>query len=75
MLHWLFPNTEFKESLARIHDFATCITNDVNSEKDDTYQSRLVAASISNPETIVQCMAAMFAGTDSAAVKFVTIIF
>lgn len=75
MLRWLFPDPEFEKSFARVHDFATCITNDVNPEKDDTYQSRLLTAGISKPETIVQCMAAMFAGTDSTAVKLVTIIF
>ena len=75
MLRWLFPDPEFKKSYVRVHNFATSITNDVNPEKDDTYQSRLLAAGISKPETIVQCMAAMFAGTDSTAVKLVTIIF
>lgn len=75
LLSWSFPDPELGESFARVHDFATSITNDVNPEKDDTYQSRLLAAGISMPEVIVQCMAAMFAGTDSTAVKFVTIIF
>ncbi|KAK0511176.1 hypothetical protein JMJ35_006728 [Cladonia borealis] len=75
MFRWLFPDPEFDKSFARVYDFATSITNDANPEKDDTYQSRLLAAGISKPETNVQCMAAMFAGTDSTAVKLVTIVF
>ena len=75
MLRWLFPDPAYKNSLGRVHGFATSITNNANPEKDDTYQSRLLAAGISKPETIVQCMAAMFAGTDSTAVNLVTIVF
>jgi hypothetical protein len=43
--------------------------------QDSTYQFRLLATGISTPETIAQCMAVTFAGTDSPAVKLVTIIF
>lgn len=72
---WLFPDSEFLESLACVHDFAAALADDVDPEKGDTYQSRLLAAGISRSEMIAQCMAVMFAGTDSTAVKLVTIIF
>ncbi|KAL8720226.1 MAG: hypothetical protein Q9225_002888 [Loekoesia sp. 1 TL-2023] len=70
----LFPDQEFHRSLDRVRDFAARITNEADPE-DDTYQARLFAAGIAKPEIIIQCMAVMFAGTDSTAVKLVTIIF
>ena len=75
IIHCFFHDNELQQSLERVHGFAVRITNDANPKKDDTYQSRLLAAGISKPETIAQCMAVMFAGTDSTAVKLVTIIF
>ncbi|KAL8939316.1 MAG: hypothetical protein Q9211_002796 [Gyalolechia sp. 1 TL-2023] len=84
--HWLFrtlhtiagkvrPNQEFQTSLNHVRDFAARVTNEADPKRDDTYQSRLLAAGIAKPEAVVQCMAVMFAGTDSTAVKLVTIIF
>ena len=73
--HQFFPNYEFQNSLDRVHAFAADITENANSEENDTYQSRLLASGVSKQETILQCMAVMFAGTDSTAVKLVAIIF
>ncbi|KAL8778071.1 MAG: hypothetical protein Q9194_002203 [Teloschistes cf. exilis] len=75
ILHWLCPDHAFEASLACVRDFASSITADANPGKDSTYQARLLAAGISTSETIIQCMAVMFAGTDSTAVKLVTLIF
>lgn len=74
-IHRLFPNHEFQKSLSRVHAFAADITENANSGKDNAYQSRLLAAGVSKQETTLQCMAVIFAGTDSTAVKLVTIIF
>lgn len=73
--HRFFPNHEFQNSLSRVHAFAADITENAHSEENNVYQFRLLAAGISKRETILQCMAVMFAGTDSTAVKLVTIIF
>lgn len=71
----LFPDQEFHSSLDRVHEFAEKVTNEADPTTDDSYQSRLLAAGVLKPETVIQCMAVMFAGTDSTAVKLVTIIF
>lgn len=71
----LFSDREFYSSLDRVHDFAVKVTNEADPDRDDTYQSRLLAAGVAKPETVIQCIAVMFAGTDSPAVKLVTIIF
>ena len=71
----LFPDHGLHDSIKDIHDFAAEVTQNANLEKNDTYQSRLLAAGVSESETIIQCMAVMFAGADSTAVKLVTIIF
>lgn len=70
-----FVDEAFHKSFDRVRNFAAGIADDANINKDDTYQSRLLAAGISKSEIIVQCMAVIFAGTDSTAVKLVTIIF
>lgn len=75
MIHRFFPDHGFQVSFERVRSFATCIVDDADPEKEDTYQSRLLGAGISKQETILQCMAVMFAGTDSTAVKLVTIVF
>ena len=75
ILQWLSPSSELGESLDHVHKFASSITNDAVTHESVTYQSRLLAAGISEKETIAQCVAVMFAGTDSSAVMFVTIIF
>ncbi|KAL9006266.1 MAG: hypothetical protein Q9188_000988 [Gyalolechia gomerana] len=75
MFEKVFPNQEFQNSLNHVRDFAARVTNEADPKRDDTYQSRLLAAGIAKPETVVQCMAVIFAGTDSTAVKLVTIIF
>ncbi|KAF2204393.1 cytochrome P450 [Delitschia confertaspora ATCC 74209] len=86
----LFPNWLFKlcyrtsirlnadeklfASLVKIGTFVNGVVDDVKP-KDDTYPSRLLAVGISKEETIKQCKAVMFAGTDSTSVKLATIIF
>ncbi|KAI4160949.1 MAG: hypothetical protein L6R39_000155 [Caloplaca ligustica] len=75
IVDWLFPNEEFHHSLECVRAFAMRLTEEADPKIDDTYQARLLAAGVAKPETIVQCMAVMFAGTDSTAVKLVTIIF
>ncbi|KAL8883019.1 MAG: hypothetical protein Q9198_000078 [Flavoplaca austrocitrina] len=75
MMDRLSPDREFHNSLDHVRDFATSVTHDADPEKDDTYQSRLLAAGIAESETVIQCMAVMFAGTDSTAVQLVTIMF
>ncbi|KAL8785494.1 MAG: hypothetical protein Q9213_003320 [Squamulea squamosa] len=75
MMDRLLPDKAFQNSLDHVHAFAASVTRDADPRKDDTYQSRLLAAGVAESETIVQCMAVMFAGTDSTAVKLVTIIF
>ena len=74
-LTYLFPSPTFFASLASIHSFASSLITNTASVKGLTYQSRLLATGISSTETIAQCMAVTFAGTDSPAVKLVTIIF
>ena len=71
----LFPDADANNSFHRVQDFAACVVNDADPTTDDTYQSRLLAAGISPAETIAQCKAVMFAGTDSTATKLATIIF
>ena len=71
----LFPNAELNNSFHRVGAFATCLVHDADPQKDDTYQSRLLAAGVSQSETVAQCKAVTFAGTDSTATKLVTIIF
>lgn len=87
----LFPNWLFKlcyrasirlsadekvfASLGKLGRFVKEVVDDANPGKYDTYQARLLAAGISEDETIKQCKAVMFAGTDSTSVKLATIIF
>ena len=76
IISMLVPDHAFSQSFECVWAFADHITFNTNCGKGaDTYQSRLLAAGISKRETILQCMAVMFAGTDSTAVKLVTIIF
>lgn len=71
----LFPDKVFNDSRAHIDDFVTRIVRDAVPDKDDTYQSRLLAAGISRVETMAQCKAVTFAGTDSTSIKLATLIF
>lgn len=71
----LFPNTEANKSFDLMNSFATTLIDDADPGKDDTYQSRLLAAGISKAETIAQTVAVTFAGTDSTAVNLATLIF
>ena len=68
-------NPDASKSLSLVKDFATSLVNDADPEKDDSYQSRLLAAGISKSEAIAQIVAVTFAGTDSTAVKLTTLIF
>jgi cytochrome P450 len=68
-------NDGLKESIGRVDDFTVRLVNDADPERDDTYQSRLLAAGISKSETTAQCKAVLFAGGDSTAVKLSTILF
>ncbi|KAJ4865712.1 cytochrome p450 domain-containing protein [Trichoderma breve] len=45
------------------------------TKRQDSYQTRLLAAGITPSETEVQCQAVVFAGSDSTAVKLATILF
>lgn len=45
------------------------------AKRQDSYQTRLLAAGITPAETEVQCQAVVFAGSDSTAVKLATILF
>lgn len=72
----LFPDRERDASLARVADFARrVVEEDGDPGKDDTYQSRLLAAGVSRDEAIIQCEAVMFAGADSTGLKLATILF
>lgn len=71
----LFSDKDFNASLARIDAFVTGIVGAAVLDKDDTYQSRLLAAGISREETRAQCKAVTFAGTDSTSIKLATLMF
>ena len=70
-------DTKTEASFASIENFAASVTNNAGdwNEKGDTYTSRLLATGISKSEVVDQCMAVIFAGTNSAAVDLATIIF
>ena len=75
VLGFLFPDPETNRSFNLVNSFAASLIADANPDKDDTYQSRLLAAGISRAETIAQTVAVTFAGTDSTAVNLATLIF
>ena len=71
----VFADSKVNESFDCVQSYTTNLVNDVDTEKDDTYQSRLLAVGISKAETIAQCKDLMFAGTDSTATSLVTTLF
>ncbi|OCL15308.1 cytochrome P450 [Glonium stellatum] len=63
------------ESMETVDDFVTRIVEqvDVNDSEENTYQARMLRASISKEETKAQCKDLMFAGTDSTGMNLATI--
>lgn len=75
----LSMDDEAKSSFRKLDEFATKVVASANVKKDSnveqSYQSRLLAAGISAPEVGAQCKAITFAGADSTALMLTTIVF
>ncbi|KAL7928634.1 putative cytochrome P450 [Trichoderma chlorosporum] len=82
-MYSLYSRFSFSEEVGRcfasMNSFAHRLvdqTLEVDAAKrQDSYQTRLLAAGITPAETEVQCQAVVFAGSDSTAVKLATILF
>lgn len=73
-----YTSKEVGESAALVDHFAARQVQKTVSqgdEKEDSYQARLLAAGVPQPETSAQSKAIIFAGADSVAVMLTTILF